>query len=192
MHPYTIWFLVSSPVMIHYVISIIRYFFPVMNIYPPEGEKRHGLQYITPAEDINQSNVTSFLYGCIEHIANAIESNYTNEYRVLYINSTIPQSLNESMVRLKATGKYSWLDNEKVMRSFKYERISDIGELNSLIDKTPANDMIIIENLQRILKNSTSDYNRNNEKLIHVVQAIKQTNSYIIDFSHHWFINLLL
>lgn len=162
-----------------------------MNISPSENE-RHGLRYITPKENLNQGSFNHFLYDCIEHIAGAIESRYTDEYKVVYINSTIPQTLYKSMKTIKDSGKYSWLNNERMMRCFTYERISDINELDGLIEKIPDHNMIIIEDLQRILKNSVSNYNKNNYQLIRVVQFIKQTQSYIIDYSHHWFIDLLL
>lgn len=114
----------------------------------------------------------SFLNYSITELVELIEFYYTSSnnnkaLNIIYVNSTLPQQLNDQINSLKLKNKYNWLNDESMMKSFKYERISDIFDLNHLI-KNMSNEVTDLNEGKENMKNDediTDDLDMKNDNL---------------------------
>lgn len=120
-----------------------------------------GLIYIHN-QDINK---------CIEYCINLIDHD-TNlqSYPILYVNSTIPNNLFNTINTLPIQFKC----NTDVMKSFHYHRTNNLQDLQHLITSQDTDFIMIIESLDQLIKLTNLGYTEVNSLLSRVLLKLKQ------------------
>lgn len=116
---------------------------------------------------------------CLLEVFAIIQADYTSGERIVYFNNTTSGAL----LRAMAESDRSWVEDEKVLKSFEYERVSDLFELAEKLRQGA--DLVIIERLDRIARElGPESYNRQNEAVAEIMNLLPDDAVFIDDWAY--------
>lgn len=106
---------------------------------------------------------------------------------ILYINATLPNRLFDVV----DANSYRFKTNHQLMQSFNYQKVNDLVQLKSLVAEGHIH-LVIIEDLQQIIKLTNLEYDKLNGLIVEVLTIIKRRidSSFIVDLIFNRFIDL--